>query len=108
MATDYDAPRKTDDDVVEESIEELKARRNDAQSGAVDVDEADAAENMELPGADLSKEEVVGDPRPAAPGRRVHVRPLLPRASPQPTGGGGQRPAGLRRLRRLIGGTNSG
>jgi len=58
MATDYDAPRKTDDDVVEESIEELKARRNDAQSGAVDVDEAEAAENMELPGADLSKEEL--------------------------------------------------
>ncbi len=29
MATDYDAPRKNDDDVAEDSIEELKSRRND-------------------------------------------------------------------------------
>ena len=32
MATDYDAPRKNDDDVAEDSIEELKARRKDAGS----------------------------------------------------------------------------
>jgi hypothetical protein len=31
MATDYDTPRKTDDDVNEDSIEELKARRNDSR-----------------------------------------------------------------------------
>ncbi|MGW3013782.1 DUF4193 family protein, partial [Streptomyces sp. NPDC001219] len=29
MATDYDTPRKTDDDLNEDSIEELKSRRND-------------------------------------------------------------------------------
>jgi len=29
MATDYDAPRKTDDDDAEDSIEELKSRRVD-------------------------------------------------------------------------------
>jgi Domain of unknown function (DUF4193) len=58
MATDYDAPRKTDDEVLEESIEELKARRAEAQSGVVDVDEAEMAETLELPGADLSKEEL--------------------------------------------------
>ena len=32
MATDYDAPRKNDDDVAEDSIEELKSRRNDSGS----------------------------------------------------------------------------
>ncbi|MEI2718364.1 MAG: DUF4193 domain-containing protein [Candidatus Nanopelagicales bacterium] len=54
MATDYDAPRKTDDDVTDESIEELKARRGDRVSASVDVDETELAENLELPGADLS------------------------------------------------------
>jgi hypothetical protein len=46
MATDYDTPRKTDEELNEESIEELKARRADAQSGQVDID------------ADLSGEEL--------------------------------------------------
>ena len=54
MATDYDTPRKTDEELHEESLEELKAKRVDAQSGQIDVDEAEAAENLELPGADLS------------------------------------------------------
>ncbi|MEU8135026.1 MULTISPECIES: DUF4193 domain-containing protein [Streptomycetaceae] len=58
MATDYDTPRKTDDDVNEDSIEELKARRVDKSASAVDVDEFDQAEGLELPGADLSNEEL--------------------------------------------------
>jgi hypothetical protein len=58
MATDYDAPRKTDDDLSEDSIEELKARRVDKSSSSVDVDETDQAEGFELPGADLSGEEL--------------------------------------------------
>jgi hypothetical protein len=58
MATDYDAPRKTDEELNEDSIEELKARRNDKNSGKVDEDEAEAAEGFELPGADLSNEEL--------------------------------------------------
>jgi len=33
MATDYDTPRKTDEELHEESLEELKAKRVDAQSG---------------------------------------------------------------------------
>ena len=49
MATDYDTPRKTDEELHEESLEELKAKRVDAQSGQIDVDEAEAAENLELP-----------------------------------------------------------
>jgi hypothetical protein len=58
MATDYDAPRKTDDELSEDSIEELKARRVDKSSSSVDVDEAEQAEGFELPGADLSGEEL--------------------------------------------------
>ena len=58
MATDYDAPRKTDDELSEDSIEELKARRADKSSSSVDVDETEQAEGFELPGADLSGEEL--------------------------------------------------
>jgi Domain of unknown function (DUF4193) len=59
MATDYDAPRRTEsDEVSEDSLEELKARRNEAQSAVVDVDESESAESFELPGADLSGEEL--------------------------------------------------
>ncbi|MHB2022984.1 MAG: DUF4193 domain-containing protein [Mycobacteriales bacterium] len=57
MATDYDSPRNNDDDLGEDSLEELKARR-EAQAGNVDVDEAELAESLELPGADLSGEEL--------------------------------------------------
>ena len=64
MATDYDAPRKTEEESSEESIEELKARRHDKNSGKVDEDEAEAAESFELPGADLSHEELAVEVRP--------------------------------------------
>ena len=49
MATDYDAPRKTDEEN-EDSIEELKSRRNDKNSGKVDEDEVEAAESFGWPG----------------------------------------------------------
>ncbi|GAB4085912.1 DUF4193 domain-containing protein [Myceligenerans cantabricum] len=58
MATDYDAPRKNDEDVEQDSIQELQARRQDKSSGVVDEDETEAAEGFELPGADLSNEEL--------------------------------------------------
>lgn len=58
MATDYDAPRKTDEDLSEDSLQELQARRSDKASGVVDEDETEAAEGFELPGADLSGEEL--------------------------------------------------
>ncbi|MEV8100459.1 DUF4193 domain-containing protein [Kitasatospora sp. NPDC085879] len=58
MATDYDAPRGTGDSGSDDdSIEALKGRRDDKQSGAVDAD-AEAVEGLELPGADLSGEEL--------------------------------------------------
>jgi hypothetical protein len=58
MATDYDAPRKTDEDLSEDSLEELKARRAEKSASTVDEDETEAAEGFELPGADLSDEEL--------------------------------------------------
>jgi hypothetical protein len=55
MATDYDAPRRGEvEEMGEDSLEELKARRAEAQSGTIDVDETELNESLELPGADLS------------------------------------------------------
>ena len=42
----------------EDSLEELTTRRNEVQSAVVDVDETESAESFELPGADLSGEEL--------------------------------------------------
>jgi hypothetical protein len=56
--TDYDSPRRSVVELEEDSLEELKSRRSAAQSPVVDVDEAEAAEGFELPGADLSDEEL--------------------------------------------------
>jgi len=58
MATDYDSPRKTDDEISEDSLQELQARRMDKSSTAIDIDPDDVAESLELPGADLSNEEL--------------------------------------------------
>jgi hypothetical protein len=59
MATDYDEPRHNESDaVVEDSLEVLKERHRKAQSPVVDVEETDTAEGFELPGADLSGEEL--------------------------------------------------
>ena len=51
MATDYDAPRKTDEELNEDSIEELKTRRNDKNSGKVDEDEAEGTGSPLIPTA---------------------------------------------------------
>ena len=56
MATDYDAPRKTDEESAEDSLEELKAQRAEATNPQVEVDENDVSDTVELPGADLSDE----------------------------------------------------
>jgi hypothetical protein len=58
MATDYDAPRKTDEELNEESIEDLKAQQASKTSTGVDIDQADLNEALELPGADLSDESI--------------------------------------------------
>ena len=43
MATDYDSPRKTDDDLTEDSLQELQARRMDKSSSTIDLDPDDVA-----------------------------------------------------------------
>ncbi|MBV1854397.1 DUF4193 domain-containing protein [Catellatospora tritici] len=54
--TDYDAPRQP---VIEEdSLEELRVRRETPNAAAVDVDENDLAESFELPGGDQLDEEL--------------------------------------------------
>ena len=65
MATDYDAPRKSEEDLNEDSIEELKTRRADKPTAVVEEDETDLAEGYELPGADLSGEELLVRVMPA-------------------------------------------
>lgn len=60
MATDYDAPRNNDEDKEAESLEALQANRaSKSQSASVDVEDADTAEGIDLPGADLSGEELL-------------------------------------------------
>ncbi len=60
MATDYDASRKSEEEQKEESLEALRlaATNKDASSSKIDEDETEAAESFELPGADLSNEEL--------------------------------------------------
>jgi hypothetical protein len=67
MAVDYDAPRRNTEDEEHESLEEVKAAAGSsktAQSPDVEEDEAVAAENFELPGADLSHEELAVEVKP--------------------------------------------
>lgn len=58
MTVDYDAPRRAPVEA-DESLAELAGRRTDASSAAVDTDDADAMDSYDLPGADLSDEELV-------------------------------------------------
>ena len=58
-ATDYDAPRRSSiEDTETDSLDALKTARADPRSPDVDLDENDTAESLELPGADLSGEEL--------------------------------------------------
>jgi hypothetical protein len=54
--TDYDAPRRPVVELEDGSLDELKARWAGAQSPTLDVDQPDG--DFELPGADLSDEEL--------------------------------------------------
>jgi hypothetical protein len=53
---DYDAPRQPVVELEDDSLEELKSRRTATQSPTVELDEPDG--DFELPGADLSDEEL--------------------------------------------------
>lgn len=56
MATDYDAPRKNEDET--ESIEALKERVPSASSSNVDIDQGDGVHGFELSSADLTDVEL--------------------------------------------------
>lgn len=60
MATDYDASRKTEEEQKEESLEarRLAAGDQDKTSPTLGDDENELADSFELPGADLSHEQL--------------------------------------------------
>src|ERR1700752_3712603 len=54
MTVDYDMPRKADiEGMPEDSLDELKARRNVEASSAIDTDESDSPDSFELPDVDI-------------------------------------------------------
>ena len=60
MTVDYDKPRNADiDDMPEDSLDDLKARPNVAQSSAIDADESDSAESYQLPDVDIAADELL-------------------------------------------------
>lgn len=59
MAVDYDAPRVTPEDEPNVALEELKTEKPGRREAAPDVEETDLADSFELPGADLSNEELL-------------------------------------------------
>lgn len=96
--TDYDAPRR---DTIEDdrgAFDPIRTARADAQSPNVDLDESDAGDGVDLPGADLSGEELS---MPVIPQRadEFHLFVLFPRAAPQSSRDRSRWPVGLRRLR---------
>lgn len=61
MATDYDAPRNKDDnDQKDQSLEALQAQqRGGAHTALIEVEDGDTVDSVDLPGADLSDEELL-------------------------------------------------
>ena len=60
MTVDYDKPRDADvDETPEDSLDDLMARRNVAQSSAIDSDESDSPEVFDLPDAEFSADELL-------------------------------------------------
>lgn len=61
MATDYDAPRtQPEDEPANESLEAIRTQASTTtQAPMIDLEDADTAEGIDLPGADLSHEELI-------------------------------------------------
>ncbi|MBU3706359.1 MAG: DUF4193 domain-containing protein [Mycobacterium sp.] len=59
MTVDYDAPRRASVEAEEESLADIAGRRNDPTTATLDTDDSDPVESYELPGADLSGEELM-------------------------------------------------
>ncbi|MEI6253189.1 MAG: DUF4193 domain-containing protein [Mycobacteriaceae bacterium] len=58
MTVDYDAPRRAPVEA-DESLDDLAGRRIAPAAAVSDIDEPDLVESYELPGADLSDEELI-------------------------------------------------
>ncbi|MGO1398787.1 MAG: DUF4193 domain-containing protein [Brevibacterium yomogidense] len=58
MTTDYDAPRNQDQEKNTVPLEEFTNQGAQRQTNQIDEDEAVVSEGLELPGADLSGEEL--------------------------------------------------
>ena len=60
MTVDYDKPRNADiDEPQEDSLDDLKARRNVAAASSIDADESDSPESFELPDVDILADELL-------------------------------------------------
>jgi len=59
VSIDYDARRATPEDGATEPHDELKTEKTSTGASVIDLDEADLADTFELPGADLSNEELL-------------------------------------------------
>jgi len=75
MATDYDAPRKPDDEPENPAVLQVMSRPSREQDGGLDHDATQ--EVVELPGADLSGEEFVVPLVPIQPDELVCTRCFL-------------------------------
>lgn len=58
MTVDYDAPRRKQDDLESDSLDELPVGRADGRTAVLDLEDSDPVDSIDLPGADLSGEEL--------------------------------------------------
>jgi hypothetical protein len=59
MATDYDAPRRSEsDDTGDNGVEDIAGQAGRVTTAVLDVDDGEIVDSIELPGADLSGEEL--------------------------------------------------
>ena len=59
MSIDYDAPRAIAEDEQNQQLPELPSEKSASDRASIDPDEDDLADSFELPGADLSSEELL-------------------------------------------------
>lgn len=67
MKVDYDSSRVAPEEESNASLEELEGKNTGRQEATLDPDDADLAESFELPGADLSGEELLIQVLPVQP-----------------------------------------
>lgn len=65
MSIDYDAPRQAVEEEITGPLDELTAEKPGKSIGVIDSDEQELADSFELPGADLSNEELLVQVIPA-------------------------------------------